>query len=124
MTNSECSFEKKMVCLCAISAIISRKPKICELIAKKDILNEIAELVETLLDKTEKEHTNDLTMIAKILTKIETSNEGKKLINGMKISFGASDLLRTEMKKLAVIPNPNDFTFDSENLKSEIVDVE
>ena len=63
-------------------------------------------------------------MIAKILTKIETSNQGKKLINGMKISFGASDLLRTEMKKLAVIPNPNDFTFDSENLKSEIVDVE
>ena len=122
--NTDCSFEKKMVCLCAINAMISRKPQVCELIAKEEILNEIAAIVETLVKKIEKEHATDLTIIAKILTKIEATNEGKKLINGMKMSFGASDLLRAEMRKVVKISEPGDFTFDSDRLKSEIEDVE
>ena len=118
--NSDFSFEKKMVCLCAIDAIISRKPEICKLIAKKEILSEISAIVETLVEKTEKEYASDLAIIAKILTKIEASNERKALINGMKMSFGASDILRTEMKKFVVTSKPGDFAFDSDKLKSEV----
>ena len=90
------------------------------MIAKKEILSEISAIVETLVEKTEKEYASDLAIIAKILTKIEASNERKALINGMKMSFGASDILRTEMKKFVVTSKPGDFVFDSDKLKSEV----
>ena len=48
-----------------------------------------------------------LETIAKILSKLNCSNHGKNLIQNMKLSFGAFEKLKAEMKKFEHNPDPS-----------------
>ena len=109
-----------MTCISAIEAMMARNSKVCEYVAKKEVLKEISEITETLVSNNE--DMKDLKMIAKIVVQVERTNEGKTLVDGMKMSFCAFEKLRNEMKKYTSQSNPGDFAFDSDksgNVKAE-----
>ena len=125
--NSNFSRKTKMICLSAIELVIAKDIKACDSILKKEFVDEIANIVEEIVNKECSEVDKDLLVIAKIFAKLEQRNsEGKKLIGGMKMSFSAFDRLRTEMKKVEILSNPGDFAFDSDrniNMKTEVTEL-
>ena len=116
------SVHGKMTCLFAMNTIISRDSSACDHLMKKEIVNELANLVSDIFSKNEN-NQKDIEIIANILANINSRNEGKKLINEMKLSFGAFERLRVEMKKYGFVSNPQNFVFDSDHdlkVKNEI----
>ena len=101
------------MCLSAIEVIISEDPDARNQIAEKKVIDEIANLVTETVSKGEHNQNKDLGIIAKILTKLKSTNEGKKLIGEMKLSFDTFEKLKAEMKKFEVHPDPSHFAFDS-----------
>ena len=107
------SYSRKIMCLSAIEVIISEDPDARNQIAEKKVIDEIANLVTETVSKGEHNQNKDLGIIAKILTKLKSTNEGKKLIGEMKLSFDTFEKLREEMKKFEVQLDPSHFAFDS-----------
>ena len=57
-------------------------------------------------------------MIARIMSKSNASNEGKKLIDDVQMSFSAFKRLNVEMKKVALVNlDLGQFTFESDYKK-------
>ena len=107
------SYSRKVMCLSAIEVIISEDPDAMNLILVKEVIDEIANLVTEIASKGEYDLNKDLGIIAKIFTKLKSTNEGKKLIGGMKLSFDTFEKLKEEMKKYEVQLDPSHFAFDS-----------
>ena len=82
-------------------------------VTEKEVIDEIANLVTEIASKSEHDQNKYLAIIAKILTKLKSTNEGKKLIGVMKLSFDTFEKLREEMKKFEVQLDPSHFAFDS-----------
>ena len=119
------SFNGKMTYLSAIDSILSRNPAACKFVTEKEIIDQIADLVENITSRVDDDN-GDLHILARILAKIECAHDGKKLIGSMKMTFDASVRLRTEMKKVKIAPNPNAFEFDSDKsvpLKKEFPEI-
>ena len=106
-------YARKVMCLSAIDLIISKDPDAPNHIAEKEVIDEIANLVTEIASKGEHEQNKDLGIIAKILTKLKSTNEGKKLIGEMKLSFDTFEKLKEVMKKYEVQSDPSHFAFDS-----------
>ena len=106
-------YSRKVMCLSAIEVIISEDPDARNHITEKEVIDEIANLVTEIASKVEHDQNKDLGIIAKILTKLKSTNEGKKLIGEMKLSFDTFEKLREEMKKFEVQLDPSHFAFDS-----------
>ena len=113
------SFQGKMTCLSAIDLFIARDPKACEYVAKKEVIDEIASLVSEIVSKPENVEDTDFAISAKILARMKVTNEGKKHIGEMKLSFNAFEKLNAEMKKFECNSIPEHFAFDS-SLRSKI----
>ena len=107
------SYSRKVMCLSAIEVIISEDPDVRNQITEKKVIDEIANIVTQIASKGEHDQNKDLGIIAKILTKLKSTNEGKKLIGEMKLSFDTFEKLREEMKKFEVQLDPSHFAFDS-----------
>ena len=75
-----------MTCLSSIEAIISRNPNVCHHIAKKEVVNEIANLVTEIVSNDQNGQNKDFEIIARILAKLNATSEGEKLISDMKLS--------------------------------------
>ena len=67
------SFDKKMVCLCGLSSMITRNSCLGKFMAKKEILENVAKIVEKIVLEDKRE---DLVMIARILVQIEQTEDG------------------------------------------------
>ena len=77
-------------CVCAIDSMISRNSETCKYVTKKEIVDELGNLFNEVMSKVgNNENDDDLAMIARILGKVDVSNEGKKLIGDMNMSFNA-----------------------------------
>ena len=109
------SYSLKMTCISSIDAILSRNPNVCQHIAKKEVIDEIANLVsEIVSNELQGQSKKDFEIIARILAKLNTTREGEKLISDMKLSYGAFMKLRSEMKKFEFNPDHTQFAFDSD----------
>ena len=111
------SYFSKITFLSAIDLIMSRETKICSDITKKEVIDEIANLVQEIVSKDSEGHREDLVVIARIVTKLNLTSEGKKLIGDMNLSFSAFEKLKAEMKKFELNLDPNQFAFDFESNK-------
>ena len=113
--NKTISYSGKMLCLSAIETILSKESTICKFISKKEVINEIAILVTDIVSKDENTQSKDFEPIGKILCKINATENGKKLINEMKLSFGAFERLKKEMRKYEFDPDAAqaEFVFES-----------
>ena len=118
------SYPGKMASLSAIDVIISRESMACSMIAEKEVIDEFANLVGEIISKDGVEKSADFVLIARILAKLNSITKGKKLISDMKLSFGAFDKLKAEMKKYEVDLDRRHFAFDSDcvhlDVKSEL----
>ena len=110
---------RKMTCLSSIDAILSRDPSVCQHIAKKEVIDEMANLVSEIVSNDQNGQNKDFEIIARILAKLNSTSEGEKLINDMKLSYGAFMKLRSEMKKFEFNPDHTQFAFDSDSLNSK-----
>ena len=108
------TFAVKMTCLASIDVIMLRETKVPTHIAKKEVIDEIANVVGEVVSRTDVEQNKDFAVIARILARLNCTNEGKNLINNMKLSFGAFEKLKAEMKKFEVDPDSSHFSFDFE----------
>ena len=120
--NKTISYSGKMLCLSAIETMLSKESTTCNFIAKKEVIDEIAILVSDIVSKDENTQSKDFEPIGKILCKINATENGKKLINEMKLSFGAFERLKKEMRKYEFDPAAAQaqFAFESERLKTDI----
>ena len=119
------SFSRKITCLSAIDPILSRESNICLQIAEKEVIDEIASLVREIVSRNDVQQNSpnkDLVVIARILAKLNSTSEGKKLIGDMNLSFSAFEMLKAEMKKFEIDPHPSQFAFDSDckRIKKEL----
>ena len=114
LLNKDFSFHGKITCLSLINTIVDRDSNACKHLVKKEIIDENAILISEIVSR-EDDSVNDLEIIAKILAKIKVISEGKKLINDMKLSYGAFEMLRSEMKKFEFNARPEQFAFESDS---------
>ena len=82
------SFSGKMTYLHAIHAILLKDSKACQVVATKEFIDEIATIVGDIISKDNNSHQKDFEVIAKILVKLNLIDQGKDLIDSMKMSFG------------------------------------
>ena len=118
------SYSHKITCLSAIYPIVESEPNICHQIAEKKVIDEIAILVQEIVSRnnlTQNSPNKDLVVIARILAKLNSTSEGKKLIGDMNLSFSAFEMLKAEMKKFELNLDHNQFVFESDckTIKSE-----
>ena len=110
LTEKTFPYKHKIACLHGISAMVCQIPDIVDLLIKKEFMDEIAIIVNLIMSKDSKEYKKDLTIIAKILNKINCVSEGKKLIEGMKMSKSTLKRLQTTMKiEKWLNPEPKQF---------------
>ena len=110
---SNTTHSRKIMCLSAIDVIMSEEPAAQNLILVKEVIDQITNLVSEIVSKYEFGQNKDFGIIAKMLAKLNANSEGEKLINEMKLSYGAFMKLRGEMKKFEFNPDHTQFTFDS-----------
>ena len=116
--NRSFPFKAKIACLTAIVEIISEDLNACKYLAKKDVIDEIANIADKIIFKVGIQPDKDLDILAKILVKVSgTSTEGKKLIQEMKMPISSLERLKKEMKKFEMDSNPEQFAFDSDHIK-------
>ena len=121
------SFSGKMTYLHAIHAILLKDSKACQVVATKEFIDEIATIVGDIISKDNNSHQKDFEVIAKILVKLNLIDQGKDLIDSMKMSFGAFNQLKTEMKKYESTFDTSQFVFESDSskrIKTEVTIVE
>ena len=117
------TFDSKIACLHGIAGLMLKDSDILKFLVKKEIIDEIANIVIQIVGNSGNEFNKDLSMIAKILSKINAIQEGKKLIGEMKMSLSAFEKLQTEMRRFENNPDPRQFAFDSDHsrkVKTEI----
>ena len=114
LLNKDFSFHGKITCLSLINTIVDRDSNACKHLVKKEIIDENAILISEIVSR-EDDNVNDLEIIAKILAKMKALSEGKKLITDMKLSYGAFEMLRSEMKKFEFNARPEQFAFESDS---------
>ena len=85
--NGSFPFEAKIGCQIAINAMITETLSHCQSILKNDIVDENANLCDKIIFKVGKQPDKDLSVIAKILAKINESSEGEKLFGDIKMPF-------------------------------------
>ena len=105
--NKNNTFDNKITCLSAIEAIISRETSAYRNIAEIELIDEIAHLVSEIVSRDERDQKNYLEPIAKILAKLNCTNDGMNLVQNMRLSFGAFEKLKAEMKKFELNPDPS-----------------
>ena len=93
----------KIGCVNAIRSLIDKDLNVSEYLNKKEIIDEIGHIAETIYKRVGNLANKDFENVARILAKVNESSEGMKLIDEMKISFGASKRLFLEMKKFEAI---------------------
>ena len=104
------SYQNKIACLHALSAMVCQVPDILDSLIKKEFMDGIAIIVNLIMAEDTKEFKKDLVIIAKILNKINCVQEGKKLIEGMKMSKSTLKRLQTTMKiEKWLNPEPKQF---------------
>lgn len=118
LMNKDNSYVYKMLCVCVIDSMLCRDHNLCEHISKKEIINEIGNLVSEIVSKVGEESNNDLEIIARTLAKVNATNEGEKLIGNLSMSFSAFQILNAQMMKFQVSSHPSQFTFDSDVIKT------
>ena len=125
--NKDIPIEAKTKCIGALEVLILKNLVDFNLLARKEIIEEIGSIAETIIDKiTEKESDQNLITIAKILNKISNLEQGKKLIKGIRMPIGAYERLKAEMNK-QLIGEPSQFAFNSDSkkrIKTEIIDID
>ena len=117
--NTNFPTEGKISCLSAIYSLMTKDPKVCEFLAKKEIIEEITNLAE----KVENE-AKDLNVVAKVLSKLNGFEQGKELFGKIRMPIAIYEKLRTEMKRFEVSKNPEDFAFNSEENSSKKIKIE
>ena len=103
------------MCLSAIDVIMSEEPAAQNLILVKEVIDQITNLVSEIVSKYEFGQNKDFGIIAKMLAKLNANSEGEKLINEMKLSYGAFMKLRREMKKFEFNQDHLQSAFDSDS---------
>ena len=119
--NRSLPFLCRISCLMAIDAFITftKNPSHCQPLLKMDIVDEIAIAADEIISKVDKESDKHLSVIAKILVKINKSTEGKKLFGEIKIPYGSLERLKSEMEMY----ESTSYTFEADDImkiKSEI----
>ena len=89
----------KIGCINAIRSLIDKDLNVSEYLNKKEIIDELAHIAETIYKRVGNLANMDFNSVARILAKVNESSEGMELIDEMKISFGASKRLFLEMEK-------------------------
>ena len=115
IAQKDLSLDGKMSCMYAIGGMITRNPNVCKYISKKEVVEEIANLVEVVVSNDDIENMEkDFNLLAKILAKINEEDEGRKLIGEVKLSFNTFEKLRHEMKEHQKLVDPTgQLEFDS-----------
>ena len=93
----------KIGCVNAIGSLIDKELNVSEYLIKKEIIDEIGHIAETIYKRVGNLANMDFSNIARILAKVNETSEGVELIDEMKISFGASKRLFLEMEKFEAI---------------------
>ena len=125
--NKDVPIEAKTKCIGALEVMILKNLVDLKSLTRKAIIEEIGNIAEEIIDKiTEEESDQDLITIAKILNKINSLEQGKKLIKGIRMPIGTYERLKTEMNK-QLIGEPSQFAFNSDSnkrIKTEIIDID
>ena len=111
--------EEKVTFLTAIFNLITKNSKVCEYMAKKEIVEEITTLAEKVVNQP-----NNLTVIAQVLSKLNGFEKGKKIFDEIRMPIGVYEKLRTQMKIFEVSESPSDFAFTSDENTSKKIKVE
>lgn len=114
LLNKHFPTEGKISCLSAISSLITKDTKVCEFLAKKDIIEEIANLAEKV--ENEPKH---LIVIAKIFSKLNGLKQGKELIDEVRMPIKAYKKLQDQMRMCEISENSESFSFSSEESTSK-----
>ena len=99
LPNKNFSSYGKIGCVNAIRSLIDNDLNVSEYLIKKEIIDELVHIAETIYKRVGKMANRDFNNVASILAKVNESSEGMELIDEMKISFGASKRLFLEMEK-------------------------
>ena len=114
LLNKHFPTEGKISCLSAISSLITKDAKVCEFLAKKDIIEEMANLCERVENEPDQ-----LKIFARIFSKLNGLKQGKELIDEVRMPIKAYKKLQDQMKLCEVSENPQDFAFTSEESTSK-----
>ena len=112
--NRSMPFEAKIGCLIAINALISEDDTTCHFLTKKDVIDEIGIVANQIIFKVGKQPDKNLDVIAKILSMVNLTDEGKKLIQDIRMPHSALVRLKNEMRREESDLNPGNFAFDSD----------
>ena len=93
----------KIGCVNTIRSLIDKGLNVGEYLIKKEIIDELAHIAETIYKRVGNLANKDFENVARILAKLNESSEGMELIDEMKMSFGASKRLFLEMEKFEAI---------------------
>ena len=119
LLNKHFPSEGKISCLSAIFVLITKDFKVCEFLAKKEIGDEITALAEKVVNQP-----HNLSIIAKVLSKLNEFKHGKELIDEIRMPIGVYEKLRAQMKRVEVLKNPNNFAFTSDENPSKKIKIE
>ena len=115
------SIETKTKCLSAIEALVSKDIVDLKCLAKKEFIDEIFSIAEEIIDNIEVDQPDkDLSIIANMLSKINSLEEGKKLIKQVRVPIGAYERLRAEMKRF-LHASSSDQTNSNPSKKAKVI---